>query len=245
MPILLLQHHDIETPGRLGDSLRNLGHRLEIRRPDRDGGDVLPTDIRAFDGLIVMGGPQNVDPAGLAQWPWLRGESDLIAAAHEAELPVIGVCLGAQLVAHALGGKVEAMPSPEVGFVPVRITVPGQVNAMMAGIPWESPQFHVHGHQITELPAGATLLASSDACANQAFMVGLRTYGFQYHFECDRAMVDAFRTHCSDQFDRAGLTREQFAEQVERDYQRYARSADRLCDTITRLAFPFVSRRSA
>ena len=245
MPILLLQHHDIETPGRLGDSLRNLGHRLDIRRPDRDGRDALPTDMRSFDGLIVMGGPQNADAHGLSESPWLQGECDLIGAAHAAELPVIGVCLGAQLIAHALGGKVEAMKSPEAGFAPVRITTAGQVDAIMAGIAWESPQFQVHGRQITELPAGATLLASSDACENQAFKVGLRTYGFQYHFECDRAMVDAFHAQCSDLFDRAGVTRDGLNEQVERDYEMYARSADRLCDTITRLAFPFVSRRSA
>ncbi len=245
MPILLLQHHDVETPGRLGDSLRNLGHRLDIRRPDRDGIDALPTDMRAFDGLIVMGGPQDMDAPGLSESPWLQDEADLIAAAHEAELPVIGVCLGAQVIAHALGGKVEAMEAPEVGLAPVRLTTAGQINAMMAGIPWESPQFHVHGRQITELPAGATLLASSDACLNQAFMIGLRTYGFQYHFECDGAMIDAFHPHCSDLFDRAGVTRDGLAEQVGRDYEMYARSADRLCDTIARLAFPFVSRRSA
>lgn len=245
MPILLLQHHNIESPGRLGESLQNMGHRLDIRRPDRDGLDAFPSDLRGFDGVVVMGGPQNLDAPGLSENPWLEGELDLVRIAHNAEMPVIGVCLGAQIIAQALRGKVEKMPAPEVGFAPVRLNPTGQVNPIMAGIPWEVPQFHVHGFEVTELPAGATLLGSSTACANQAFKVGLRTYGFQYHFECDRAMIDAFRAQCSDLFDRAGLTQAQLQEQVEHDFAMYERAADRLCETIALLAFPIVSKRSA
>jgi GMP synthase (glutamine-hydrolysing) len=245
MPILLLQHHDIETPGRLGETLRNLGHRLDIRRPDRDGANALPTDLAGLNGVVVMGGPQNVDGAGRSAAPWLDAEIDLVRQAHEAQLPVVGVCLGAQVIAHALGGTVEPMQTPEVGFAPVRLTVPGQINPIMAGIAWESPQFHVHGQQVMKLPDGATLLASSDACVNQAFKVGLRTYGFQFHFECDRAMIEAIYAQCRDLFDLAGVTRTGLAEQAARDEAMYVRTSERLCETITRLAFPFVSKWSA
>jgi len=245
MPILLLQHHDIETPGRLGETLRLWGHRLDIRRPDRDGKDALPSDLSGVDGVVVMGGLQNVDEAGRAASPWLDAECDLVRSAHEAQLPVVGVCLGAQVIAHALGGTVEPMATPEVGFAPLRLTIPGQINPMMSGIAWESPQFHVHGQQITALPDGATLLASSDACVNQAFKVGLRTYGFQFHFECDRAMIDAFYEQCRDLFDRAGVTREALTAQVARDEAMYVRTSERLCESITRLAFSHVSKRSA
>ncbi len=245
MSIIVLQHHDIETPGRLGMTLRDHGYRLDVRRPDRDAARALPPDLDEVQGLIVMGGPQSLTPDELRDMPWLIAEAKFIKQAHDAELPVIGVCLGAQLIAHALGGAVEPMPTPEVGFETVSIDPVGQIDPILAGIAWDAPQFHIHAHQVTALPQGATVLASSAACENQAFTVGLRTYAFQFHFECDQPMIDAFFKQGRDLFDRAGLSKAQLDEQVNASYEMYARLADRLCLNLAACLFPTAAKISA
>ena len=245
MSIIVLQHNDIETPGRLGMTLRDHGYRLDVRRPDRDAARALPPDLDEVQGLVVMGGPQNLTPDEFRDAPWLMAEAKFIKRAHDAELPVIGVCLGAQLIAHALGGTVEPMPTPEVGFETVSINPVGQVDPILAGIAWDAPQFHIHAHHVAALPDGATGLASSAACENQAFKVGLRTYAFQFHFECDQPMIDAFFQQGPDLFDRAGLSRAQLDEQVKVSYEMYARVADRLCLNLTTCLFPTAAKISA
>lgn len=245
MAIIVFQHHDIETPGRLGMTLRDHGYRLDIRRPDRSGSRAIPGDLDEVQGIIVMGGPHNLTPDDIRDAPWLMAEAKFIKQAHDAELPVIGVCLGAQLIAHALGGTVEPMPTPEVGFETVSINPVGQVDPILAGIAWDAPQFHIHAHHVTALPSGATVLASSAACENQAFTVGLRTFAFQFHFECDHPMIDAFFEQGRDLFSRAGLSRAQLEEQVKASYEMYARVADRLCLNLTTCLFPTAAKISA
>src|SRR5690606_13233304 len=96
--------------------------------------------------------------------------------AHEANVPMVGICLGLQLIATALGGKVEAMPAAEVGWHTVKLAFPGTIDPIYAGIPWQHMQFHLHGQEVTALPPGATPLAASKVCKNQAVKVGLKTY---------------------------------------------------------------------
>jgi len=234
MRILVFQHHDVEHPGRLGATLRDHGYKLDIRRPDRDA-DAFPPDLDNVHALLVMGGPQDVGD----DLPWIEREADLVRSAHEAELPVIGICLGAQIVAHALGGTVAPMERPEWGFADVSITPAGQTETMLAGIAWRHPQFHAHGQEVSTLPPEGVCLASSAACANQAFRVGLRTYGFQFHFECDRSMIDAFCRAFPDGLEGAGLAREEIDRQVESSYDQYARLSSRLCVNLATYAFPF------
>ena len=195
MRILVFQHLDIEHPGRLGSTMRDHGHRLDIRRPDQ--GETLPPNLDDIHALLVMGGPQNVGDGHA----WMEREFDFVREAHARQMPVLGICLGAQVIAHALGGTVAPMERPEWGFADISLTLPGQTETMLAGLPWRHPQFHCHGHEITELPPEGIALASSAMCRHQAFKVGLRTYGFQFHFECDREMIDDFcglfhREHC-------------------------------------------------
>ncbi|MEM1184318.1 MAG: type 1 glutamine amidotransferase [Planctomycetota bacterium] len=233
--IVVFQHNDHESPGRLGLTLRDNGFKLDFRRPDVDGVDAIPVDLDNVQGVIVMGGQQNVTD-GL---PWMQAEIAFVAKAHAAQLPVVGVCLGAQVIAKALGGEVEPMDTPEVGFAPVNIVGPGQTDRITAGIRWSSPQFHTHAQQITRLPDGAALLASSEACKVQAFYAGIRTFGFQYHFELDRKQIDTLFEADAAFFDKAGVTRDQLSVQADEHYATYARLGDRLCVNIASFAFTF------
>ncbi len=232
MSLIVFQHCDSETPGRLGAILRDHGHRLRVLRLDQ--GAAVPADFDDVDGILSMGGPMNVDEA--AQHPWMEPQFAYLKAAHAAGIPIVGICLGAQFLGHALGGKVEAMPTPEVGWQSVRMAFPGTIDPIYAGLTWDSMQFHMHGQQVTTLPPGATPLAGSKACRNQAFRVGLRTYAFQYHFEWNEEHI---RLMARDALvAKAGAS----AAQIERDlathYDSFARQGERLCHTIASLLFP-------
>jgi len=238
--ILVFQHSEIGTPGRLGLTLRDHGFHLDIRRldlPTSEGGAPLPPDLDNVHGVVSLGGPQNVgDPE-----PWLEAEADLLRRAHEAELPVVGICLGAQLIAHALGGTVEPMERPEIGFHEVHVEVPGQTDTIMAGIPWTSRQFCHHGQSVTAAPEGATVLARSAACPIQAFRAGIRTFAFQYHFEATHPMIESLAGHPASRElnERAGLGLEEILAQRDRHYDRFATIADRLCVNLATYEFPF------
>jgi len=219
-------------------TLRDHAFKLDVRRvdlPESEGGAPVPSDLDDLHGLVILGGAQNID----SNHPWLRQEIDLIARAHEASLPVVGVCLGAHLIAKALGGAVEKMDTPEVGFQKVRILPPGQTETMLAGVPWESRQYLSHGWQITDLPPGARLLASSDTCKVQCFTAGQRTFAFQYHFELDRPGIERLAHDDSELLSGAGVTPGEIATQTDEHYDRFAVISDRLCVNLASFAFPF------
>ncbi len=234
MSIIVFQHGDQATLGRLGATLRDHGHRLDVRRVDRDP-ESIPTDFDDVSGVISLGGSQNVDEPHA----WMRPELDFIRGAHERELPVIGVCLGAQLIAKALGGTVEKMPEPEVGFVRVDVTVPGQTDAMLAGVPWTHRAFQFHSCAITKAPAGAAVLASSEDAPVQIFSAGLRTYGFQMHFEADRKIISGLCEADSQALVAAKKTRQVVEVEADEHYERSALIAGRLCVNLATLCFPF------
>jgi GMP synthase-like glutamine amidotransferase len=133
-----------------------------------------------FDLLIVMGGPMSADDEG--EFRWLGPEKGIIAAAVEAGKPVLGICLGAQLIASALGARVYSNPEKEIGWCPVWKPSSGVLPRVAAAIPDESLVFHWHGETF-DLPAGASRFFSSEACANQAFAIGERVVGLQFHLE--------------------------------------------------------------
>ncbi len=236
MDLLVLQHIESEGPAVLGAVLHGYGHRLRTVR--LYAGASVPADLDDVAGVISMGGPMNVDQAG--QYPWLDQEMQYLKAAHEARVPIVGVCLGAQLIAAALGGEVAAMAEPEIGWYPIKLTFPGMTDSLMTGMAWESAQFHLHGQEVAKLPAGAVPLAGSERCGNQAFRVGMTTYGFQYHFEWDRLDL---REMVKDPFiGQAGLSRDAILKQGDGCYDEYRRLGDRLCHAIVAYLFPIDKR---
>ena len=239
MAILVIQHADMCRPGRLGLTLRDHAFKLDIRRPDR--GEALPQDLDDVEGMICLPGPQQVDQ----DLPWIEEACELIRQAHAAQLPVLGVCLGAQMVAHALGGEVGACKAPEAGFVDVEIVGPGQTDTLLAGIAWRSAQFVLHSYEVKTPPPGAQVLARSASGAVRAFRAGLRTYGFQFHFEADRPMIDAILQDAAS--DRAHFSLDdaqingQINAQIDEHYADFARLADRLCVNIATCLIPRVA----
>lgn len=250
MSIIVLQHSEIGTAGRLALTLRDHGFRLEVRRPDlavegSPGFDAnrVPRDLDDVHGLIIMGGPQNV--TDIAKYPWMQQEAELIKQATAAKLPVLGICLGAQLIAHALGGQVIPREKPAIGYYTMRLNPTGQTEAMLGGIAWDHPQLFSCGQEIKQLPPGAQLLASADGTKNVIYRAGLRTFGFICHFECDREMATTLMKSSEGQMPAAGVTTGEVATQIEKNYAMYARQCDRLCVNIATYAFPLSRRMSA
>ncbi|MFO0861195.1 MAG: type 1 glutamine amidotransferase [Phycisphaerales bacterium] len=255
MAIIIFQHGNLVGPGRLGLTLRDHGFKLSIRRLDlpvthpanilalEDFGDgqLIPGDFDNVQGVISLGGAQNVGE----DHPWMAPQLAFLKQAHERQLPLIGLCLGAQMIAHALGGQVGPMDKPEIGMKTVTLNGAGQTEPILAGIAWDSPQYQTHGYEIKQLPPGATLLASSRECKVQAFKVGVRTYGFQYHPEFDRAMIDALMPHEKDFCARAGTTESDVRAGVDRHYADFARYADRLSVNIASFLFPLERKLTA
>jgi GMP synthase (glutamine-hydrolysing) len=179
---LVLQHIGCEPPGVYEDVLVERG--VEIVRIELDEGGALEP-WNGFDLTIVMGGPMGAYE--LEAHPWLCGEIAAIGDAARAGHPVWGVCLGAQILAASLGAVVHAGPVPEVGVLPVSLTAAGIADVVFGAMPVQLPVLQWHGDTF-ELPAGATLLATSPAYAHQAFRFE-RSYALQFHLEVSRTMA--------------------------------------------------------
>ncbi len=193
-PWAVIQHVPYEGPGLIGDALTDAGRVVSVVRADL--GDVLP-DHRTLDGLVVMGGPMGVGDS--AEHPWLAQERALLSAAVGDGLPVLGVCLGAQQLAAALGAQVTTGPTPEVGIGEVELTPAGRLDPVFGpeygGLAGTSVPC-VHWHQDTfSLPTGATHLAGTRAFPHQAFRWGDRVYALQFHVEVDRALAAGWAPH--------------------------------------------------
>ena len=152
-----------------------------------DAGEMIPP-LDGYDALIAMGGPMDVFEE--EAHPWLVAEKALIRhAVAERGMPFLGVCLGHQLLADALGGRVERMTEPEVGILEVALTEAGRADPLLAGLDPVATCLQWHGCAVTVPPDGAVTLARSELCAVQAFRVGSHAYGLQYHVELTPATV--------------------------------------------------------
>ena len=185
--IVVIQHVPFEGPGTLCRWAERRSARLQVIRLDRD--EALPSPD-AFDALVILGGPMSANDED--RYGWMTEELRLIGSAIERGRAVVGLCLGAQLMAKVSGARVFRNEHREIGWYPVEATEQGRA----VGLPPVFVPFHWHGETF-ELPAGAELLASSAACTNQGFAVDRRVIGLQFHLEVDRASANDMVRHGS------------------------------------------------
>jgi GMP synthase-like glutamine amidotransferase len=183
-PVVIFRHSHTEGPGYFAIALERRGVPWRIVRVD--AGETVPEDPHAFSGLAFMGGPMSVnDPL-----PWIGSVQRLIRAAVDASVPVIGHCLGGQLMASALGGTVSANPVREIGWGEVSVAATPEARR------WFGPglatfnSFHWHGETFS-IPRGARALLSSPYCANQAFAMG-KHLGLQCHVEMTAELIESW-----------------------------------------------------
>jgi len=183
--LLVFQHVPFEPLGTLDGQFRAAGFRIRYVNFARLS-DPAP-DVRRYHGLIVLGGPMGVGQAD--RYPHLAMEADAIRAALDARMPVLGICLGAQLMAAALGGRVFKNPVKEIGWYDVTPTPEGESDPLFSSFAGTEKIFQWHGDTFS-LPHGAVHLAESVDCANQAFRFGDYAYGLQFHLEADQALIE-------------------------------------------------------
>lgn len=181
MRVHWLQHAEHEELGCIGPWLAQ--RQCRVRGTRLHDGEALPSPDE-FDWLIVLGGPMNIYEHG--RYPWLIQEKKLIRDACVMDKHVLGICLGAQLLADVLGGRVTPNDRHEIGWFDVRLTEEGSKNRFLAGLPARFEAFHWHVDTFA-IPQGATNLLESDACVNQAFAPSPRRLGLQFHLEVTHA----------------------------------------------------------
>lgn len=187
MRILTLQNFPSTPVGQVGDAIENLGGEVVVKHVYKD--DPVPSDVDGYDGMIVLGGAQSAAPVDDAKNPTFGPIMQLIRNFHEADRPVLGICLGHQLVARAFDAPVHRLSGFEFGYSPLETTEAGKSDPLIAGLvtPHRMMQWH---EDSAGLPKDAVLLVRGAKTENQGFRVGRATYGFQGHFEASPAILD-------------------------------------------------------
>ncbi len=183
--LLVFQHVAAEPLGTLDALIRARGHRIRFvnfhRHPDAE------PNIDRYRGLVVLGGPMNVDEQH--RHPHLKTELAAIEAALKQGKPVLGICLGAQLLAHVLGAPVRKHEQHEIGWYDLHTTEAGRSDPLLGVLGERSPVFQWHGRTF-DMPSGAVHLARTETCEHQAFRWDRSAYGFQFHLEADQPMIE-------------------------------------------------------
>lgn len=188
-----LQHVPFEDPAGILRWAAERGHTYASTKVYHDG-DLPSPD--AFDLLIIMGGPMSIDDE--AEHPWLVDEKRFIREVIDRSTKVLGICLGAQLIADALGAKIYPGKAKEIGFFEIELTETGKTSPLLAGLPSPCPAFHWHGETF-DLPDGAAHLARSRVCEHQAFSYENRVLALQFHLETTPESADQLIRHCADE----------------------------------------------
>lgn len=183
--VLVFQHVAHEILGTLNPLLKGAGMRIRYVNFGRDP-DAKP-NLDGYEGLVVLGGPMNVDQVD--RFPHLRTEVEAIQDALDRDIPVLGICLGAQLIARALGAPVGPAVQKEIGWYDVSVSEPGSNDPLLSTFAPTERIFQWHGDTF-DVPHGAEHLASSEICPNQAFRYGDKVYGLQFHLEVDAPLVE-------------------------------------------------------
>jgi GMP synthase-like glutamine amidotransferase len=219
---LILQHEPIEGPGTIAEEIRLAGHAVRTIRLDLK--EKVPTDPALFAGLVVMGGTMGVYDQG--KFPILKDEIALLGKAVKAEKPVLGICLGAQLLAASLGAEVKA-GEKEIGWFPVHKMPDACKDPVLRRLPENFPALMWHGDHFP-LPAGAVHLLSTQKCACAGFRFGKKAYGLVPHLEMTAAMVDEMVSASRRELAAAQVEPAQILE----DSSEYAEPAEELARTM-------------
>jgi len=182
--VLFIKHIDIEGPGTIADFLED--NTLQYSIIDLSYGDKVPKLEKDFRAIICLGGPMNVYEE--EKYPFLREEDVLLKRAVDEEVPFLGICLGAQLIAKATGAKVTKNPVKEIGWYKIVLNDEGLKDDLFKDLPEVFKVFQWHGDTFT-IPVGRKRLAFSELCQNQVLKYGRNTYGIQFHVEVTKDMI--------------------------------------------------------
>lgn len=200
-----LQHVPFEGPAALETWVRQRGYALSVTELWKD---IALPQLDDFDGLFILGGPMNVYET--EKYRWLADEQRFIARAVLQRKPTLGICLGAQLLAVVLGGKVAEMLDKEIGWFPVDLTPAGSESYLFRNFPDRFPAFHWHGDSFS-IPPGAVHVARSEVCAEQGFFYENHAVGLQFHLESDKQSITTLLQHCGEDISRRDFIQDQYS----------------------------------
>lgn len=197
--ILIIKHVSIEGPGTLGDFLQSTSHKIKIVELERN--QILPS-VEKCDAIISMGGPMNVYET--EKYPFLLEEENLLKDALKKQIPILGICLGAQLLAKVSGAGVKKAAQKEIGWYKVNLTQEAKADPLFEGIdtPLEIFQWH---EDTFDIPKDGILLGTSETCKNQAFRVNQNSWGLQFHPEIDDMMLESWFDNNSEGLDKKAM----------------------------------------
>ena len=225
--VLVFQHVAAEPLGTLDPMLRNRGHRIRYVNFHRH--PAAQPQVDRYDALIVLGGPQMPDQGD--RFPHLNVEMRCIEQALRRDMPVLGICLGAQLLAYTLGGGVRALKQWEIGWYDLEPTHLAAADPLFCALPEPHPVFQWHGYTF-DLPEGAVHLARSATCENQAFRYSHHAYGLQFHLELDERLINRWLNHPEYRADLEAQGRGTDAEQIREETHRLIGQSVALSDEI-------------
>lgn len=205
-PVAVFRHSATEGPGYFATFLAGRNIPMELIRID--AGDAVPMDVGAYSGLVFMGGPMSVND----DLPWIAPVMEAIREAVRRDIPVLGHCLGGQLMSKALGGAVGRNPVKEIGWGEVSVLDNPAAHAWFDGAPGHFLSFHWHGETFA-LPEGATRILESVYCPNQAWVLG-KHLAMQCHVEMTREMIEAWCAVGADEINSANSPAVQTPEQM-------------------------------
>jgi GMP synthase (glutamine-hydrolysing) len=224
--ILVFQHVPVEPLGTLNRQFKQAGFRIRYVNFDREPGGRV--DVERYHGLVVLGGPMAADQ--FDRYPHLIYERELIHEAAMLGRPVLGICLGAQLIAATFGGRTLRGAAPEYGWVRVRPTAAGKDDPLIAHF-GESERVYQWHSDTFSLPHAAVHLAESDGCRLQAFRLYDHVYGFQFHLEADRGLIERWKSpRAVDELSRRGIQVDSAATPL--DFDRYLTRAGGLAEAV-------------
>ena len=228
MKLHVLQNVDFEGPAAIADWAQDRGFGLDCTRMHRGE---QPPHPHEFDWLVVMGGPMNVHQH--RTYPWLATEKAYVRRCMDQRKLILGICLGAQILADVLGGDVVRNPHVEIGWHPVSLTSEAEHSRIFRELPHRFVPFHWHGDTFAT-PPGCLRTAQSEACANQAFQWGDRIVGLQFHLDYTAESVRMMLEHCRDELVEAPYV--QSPEEMAADPERLDATRDLLYTFMDRMA---------